>query len=770
MRNPYQNYDQYPSHLVDPLEKGREWILQYCKAAYGDYTSVNRGSFFNNRNAYYRLKEYAQGNQSINKYKRVMGVDGDSDETWLAIDWSILPILPKYRRIALGKLNKIDYNITAQAIDPVAVEEKEDYFANVKAKLMMKETLVQQGMPNLAQNPKLALGPQDPKTPDEIALMENYTYKHAMSIEMEQAIRLVFEQNDVSEIRKRLKEDLFDFGVAAVKEFIDPANNQVRMRRVNPSNVIISHCSKNDFSDASHVGEIYEMTIQDLKRMAGNQFSEEEYQDIAGKVLNQYGNPRAYPANTPHFQGYDKFKVQVLDIEIMSVDDIVFESRIDRRGNKVFARAKYQDRNKRKQKYKRTSYKVVYRGKWIIGTDYIFNFGKLNDQKRKKNQMTETSFSYHLYAPDMHNMKCLGILEQCVTIADSIQIAHYRLQNVINSARPKGIMIELGALEDVALGSGGADMTPMQILDLYNQTGTLVYRRNDLSGRPTNYRPIEELENGIGRDASAYYQIIQQQIQMLQQITGLNQFTDGSTPPERALNQTAQLAAQATNNSLSYIIDGDRHLLESVAKSVVIRVQDLASGGNLKGYVSSLGQESVNFFKASAKLSVHDFGIIIEDRPDDEGRARLMQLVQASLGQGALNMEDAALIEDTPSLRVAQQILAFRMRMRKKEEEQKAMQQQQTNSQMQQQAAQAAEQAKQQTIQLEHQQKMELAAAQFEADKQLLEMKLRYQRELENMRQGVKVGLGIREMDTVSPDVPTPGAPSTDVDGIQMEL
>jgi len=148
----------------------------------------------------------------------------------------------------------------------------------------------------------------------------------------------------------------------------------------------------------------------------------------------------------------------------------------------------------------------------------------------------------------------------------------------------------------------------------------------------------------------------------------------------------------------------------------------------------------------------------------------LMQLVQASLGQGALNMEDAALIEDTPSLRVAQQILAYRMRMRKKEEEQKAMQQQQTNSQMQQQAAQAAEQAKQQTIQLEHQQKMELAAAQFEADKQLLEMKLRYQRELENMRQGVKVGLGIREMDTVSPDVPTPGAPSTDVDGIQMEL
>ena len=770
MRNPYQNYDQYPSHLVDPLEKGREWILQYCKAAYGDYTSVNRGSFFNNRNAYYRLKEYAQGNQSINKYKRVMGVDGDSDETWLAIDWSILPILPKYRRIALGKLNKIDYNITAQAIDPVAVEEKEDYFANVKAKLMMKETLVQQGMANLAQNPKLALGPQDPKTPDEIALMENYTYKHAMSIEMEQAIRLVFEQNDVSEIRKRLKEDLFDFGVAAVKEFIDPANNQVRMRRVNPSNVIISHCSKNDFSDASHVGEIYEMTIQDLKRMAGNQFSEEEYQDIAGKVLNQYGNPRAYPANTPHFQGYDKFKVQVLDIEIMSVDDIVFESRIDRRGNKVFARAKYQDRNKRKKKYKRTSYKVVYRGKWVIGTDYMFNFGKLNDQKRKKNQMTETSFSYHLYAPDMHNMKCLGILEQCVTIADSIQIAHYRLQNVINSARPKGIMIELGALEDVALGSGGADMTPMQILDLYNQTGTLVYRRNDLSGRPTNYRPIEELENGIGRDASAYYQIIQQQIQMLQQITGLNQFTDGSTPPERALNQTAQLAAQATNNSLSYIIEGDRHLLESVAKSVVIRVQDLASGGNLKGYVSSLGQESVNFFKASAKLSVHDFGIIIEDRPDDEGRARLMQLVQASLGQGALYMEDAALIEDTPSLRVAQQILAFRMRMRKKEEEQKAMQQQQTNSQMQQQAAQAAEQAKQQTIQLEHQQKMELAAAQFEADKQLLEMKLRYQRELENMRQGVKVGLGIREMDTVSPDVPTPGAPSTDVDGIQMEL
>ena len=60
----------YPSHQIDPREKGKDWCLQYAKAAWSDYTNHSTQSFHNNRGHYAKIKDYAQGNQSINKYKQ----------------------------------------------------------------------------------------------------------------------------------------------------------------------------------------------------------------------------------------------------------------------------------------------------------------------------------------------------------------------------------------------------------------------------------------------------------------------------------------------------------------------------------------------------------------------------------------------------------------------------------------------------------------------------------------------------------------------------
>ena len=84
----------YPSHLVSNEEKNRSWILQYCKAAWQEYQGVNAGSFYHARWKHHRTKEYAMGNQPINKYKPVLGVTEDTNESWLNIDWSVLPIIP----------------------------------------------------------------------------------------------------------------------------------------------------------------------------------------------------------------------------------------------------------------------------------------------------------------------------------------------------------------------------------------------------------------------------------------------------------------------------------------------------------------------------------------------------------------------------------------------------------------------------------------------------------------------------------------------------
>jgi hypothetical protein len=730
---------EFPSHLIDPREKGRDWILQYCKAAWSSFENDNpREIFYHARFRYEVQKSYAMGNQSINKYRPLMGVDEESNEDWLNIDWSVIPVVPKFRRIALGKLNKVDYNIVATPIDALANEETDKYFREIKAKLVLRDA-AKNIDPNMLEAPALRIMPNEAKDLEELEMQMNYTWKHQAAIEAEEGIKLVFNQNQIDKAREIVKADIFDHGVGGYKEYID-SNGAVKIRVIQPRNIIINHCKRADFKDAQYIGEIIEMTIADLRQMAGNQFSDDEYQEIAKKYIGQLGNPKEWPSSLSIYnKGYDKFRIRVLDMEFFSVNQMVFEKRVNSKGNKVFARAKFEERNKRKDKFERVAYKVVYNGKMILGTDYIFDYGLATDMKRAKSSLMDTELSYHLFAPEFFDMKAYGMMEQLIPIADAIQIAWYRLQNAINQSRPKGIMIEMGGLEDIPLGSGGKKLEPMAVLDLYNKTGTLVYRKMDAQGRMTNVKPIEELENGLGRDVMNYWGIIQNNIQMLRDITGLNELTDGSTPDPRTLTTVANLANESTNNALAHIVSADRRLLESLAGAVILRLQDMVQRGPVEGYVKALGSNTMKFISVSSKLSMHEIGIMLEDKPTNDQRNMLLNQVQSMSAQGMMDIEDAIIIQNTDNLKVAQQLLAYKIKKRKEEEQAKAERQMQMNSQVQQQSAQAAEQAKQQTIQLEGQVKSQIIQVEKQLEAELLKMKYEYELQLEQMRQSGKV-------------------------------
>lgn len=730
----------YPSHLIDPREKGREWIMQYCKAAWRSFEKdIPRDMFYHARFKYEIQKHYANGNQPINKYKPLMGVDEDARETNLNIDWSVIPIIPKFRRIALGKLNKVDYNIVATPVDSLANNEINDYFGMMKAKLALREA-AKKIDPQLLESPELQLSQDDAKDLEELEIKRNYTFKHNMSIEAEQAIKVVFEQNGITALREKVREDLFDHGVGGYKEWID-SNGAIKIRAINPRNIVTSYCRNGDFSDVQHMGEVLELSISDLKQMAGSQFTDEEYEDIARNVAGRFGNPRDWPTSLSVYnRGYDTFKIRVLDLEFYSVNESVYEQRVDRRGNVVYARGRYEDRNRRKEKYERIAYKVVYKAKWIMDTEYMFDYGLMTDMKRAKSSLMDTRLSYHIISPQFYDMKGYGMMDQLIPIADQIQISWYRMQNAINQSRPKGIMIEMGALEDIPLGSGGTKLTPMKVLDLYNKTGTLVYRKMDQQGRMTNYKPIEELENGLGRDVMNYWQMINNNIQLLRDVTGINEMTDGSTPDPRTLTTVAKLAYEGTNNALNHIVAGERKILQQLANDIILRIQDVAANVGISGYVNSLGSATMKFFKTSPALSLYEFGIILDDKPTDDQKAMLMQQVQAGQMNQLLDIEDVIIIQNTDNLKVAQQLLAYKIKKRREQIQQESMQQQQMNAQVQTQSAQAAEQAKQQTLSVEMQLKAEMLKLEKEYDLKLMSVKYDFEIKLEQIRQSGKIG------------------------------
>lgn len=165
----------------------------------------------------------------------------------------------------------------------------------------------------------------------------------------------------------------------------------------------------------------------------------------------------------------------------------------------------------------------------------------------------------------------------------------------------------------------------------------------------------------------------------------------------------------------------------------------MVNKGGVSGYSRALGGNTIKFFKANESLALYEFGIFIEDRPTDEQRAMLMQQVQAGQVNNMLDIEDAIIIQNTDNLKVAQQLLAYKIKKRREQMQQEAMQQQQMNAQVQQQSSEAAEQAKQQTLQVEAQVKSQLIQVEKELDLKLLETKYQYELKLEEMRQTGKI-------------------------------
>ena len=712
----------FPSHTIDPEKKDKKWIAQYLKAAWTDYSAYYPSQLYNGRDKYHEIKLYMHGKQSISRYKKLLNPRdvANDDQSWININWDVLPIIPKFRRIALATLLKADYNISIDAIDPVAQDDKNQFYADNAAKIILRDEFKKQGVDeDLVPPPDV-----DAANLTELDMYMNYSYKHRMAVEMEQALQLVMNLNKFENERNKVIEDLHDYGIGGYKEYFDAQGN-IKIRRVNPTNMVMSYTTDPYFKDIQYVGEVTEMTIADLKQIAGDDITEEQYAMIAEKFVNKVMTPSSMrDLNSTYNRVYDGFRVRVLELEFYSYNSIILEERVNSKGNVVVGRASKIKGNRKDKKYSKTDYKVVYTGKWVVGSDVFFDCKLATNMKRAKSSLTDTSLSFHIAAPDIYQMSTYSLGDQMKTIADQIQIAWYKLQNVMLRARPRGIMIELGALENVPIGRGGKALKPMEIIDLYNQTGNLVYRRLSDDGTASNYKPIEELDNGIGNEATQYFNIIKQNIDLLRDILGFNEITDGSTPDPRTLNGVAKLASESTNNSLDYIKRAERDLIERLCYDLTLRIQDSALNGSINGYVRALGSSSVQFFKLDPEVSAYECGLIVSQKPTEYEREKLARRIEQAIQSGQITLADAMMVENLDNLKYAELLLGYKIKKNEEEKQQKALEMQQMNGQIQQQSAQAAEAAKQQTIQLEISLKSQLLQLEKQLESQLLAMKL----------------------------------------------
>lgn len=696
----------YPPHDINPAKKDMAWGIKYAKAAWSDWNyTIPRTCFFNAADKYQELRLYAQGKQPINKYKKLMGIDEQTNNTMLVVDWSVRPIIPKLRDIVISKMMQREYNIVCTPIDPQAKSELDQFYADTKARIAMRKVMEQQA-PELATHPMLQPQQGEPLDFEELEMRIEFGEQFNRSRDAEQAIQLGFYWNDYRLFRRSCHENWFDCGPAGYKAWLG-RDNRPKFRSVNPEAVVTSYCRKPDFSDMVHAGEVIDVPLIDLATLKddnGNTvFSGEQIQYIKENIAGNWANPSLIGRNTNYYRPYDKQMVKVLDLQFYSYNELNFERNVNRRGNVMFNEADWEKRNNKKDKYLRKRIKVVYEIKWIIGTDLAYDFRLKKDMKRSVDptKMAETTLDYKFYAPSFYEMRTLSYMERLIPLADDYQMTIYRIQNMVNRMVPNGWWLDLDALENVALDKGGTNMKPVDLLQMFFETGILAGRSRDVMGDNVNYKPIIPVDNNSYEQLRVMYEHMQLLLMQMKEIIGLNELTDASTPNPKTLNGVANIAVDSTNNSLYPLHFAERFLVEQLASDVMILMQQAIRKGPVEGFAKALNTNAIHFIKVSEELSLRDYGIMIEERPTDDQRQLLLMQIQQDQALGLLDSADALYILNVYNVKQAQQMLAYKVRKNKEAQAKEKMLINQQTIEGQQQSAMMAEQMKQQTLQVE---------------------------------------------------------------------
>lgn len=723
----------YPPHDINPRDKDMNWGIRYAKAAWSDWNyTVPRTCFFNAADKYQELRLYAQGKQPINKYKKLMNVDEQTNNTWLTVDWSVRPIVPKLRDIVISKMIQREYNIVCTPIDPEAKGELDQFYADTKAKIAMRKVVEQQA-PELASHPMLQPQQGDPLDFEELEMRMEFGEQFNRSKDAEQAIQLAFYWNNFRLFRREIHGDWFDCGPSGYKAWLDK-DNRPKFRKPNPEAVITNYCRFPDFRDMIHAGEVVDVSLIDLAAMKdddGNTvFSDEQIQLIKENIAGNWANPSLVGRNTNYYRPYDKQMVKVLDMQFFSYNELNYERNVNRRGNVMFNEADWEKRNNKKDKYLRKRIKVVYEIKWIIGTDLAYDFRLKKDMRRSRDpkKMAETTLDYKFYAPSFYEMRTLSYMERLMPLVDEYQMTNYKIQNALNRMVPNGWWIDLDALENVALNKGGTNLKPVDLLQMFYETGVLAGRSKDVMGDNVNYKPVIPIDNNSYEQLRVMYEHMQIVLAQMQSIIGLNELTDGSTPNPKTLNGVASIAVDSTNNSLYPLQFAERFLVEQLANDVMMLMQQAVKKGPVEGFAKALNTNSLHFIKVSEELPLREYGIMLDEKPTDDQKQLLLMQIQQDQAAGLLDSADALYIMNVYNVKQAQQMLAYKVRKNKEAAEKAKMMINQQTIQGQQQSAMMTEQAKQQTLQMEWSLKMQYMERekQLEAMLQDRELQIKY--------------------------------------------
>ena len=733
--------DYFPSQVVSDLEKlSYEYGLKVAKAIEQEWFNEDQTvyRYSSNRNDFHNLRLYARGEQPIQKYKDELSINGDL--SYLNLDWKPVPIIPKFVDIVVNGIAERTYDIKAYSQDPFGVAQRTQYMESVMRDIRTKDfsEMVQQQLGlNLFENDPEEL----PETEEEFAIHMQLTYKQSIEIAEEQALAVLMEGNNYELIKKRFYYDLTVLGIGAVKTGFNTSDG-VTVDYVDPANLVYSYTESPYFDDIYYVGEVKEIPVNELVKQFPHLTNSELEEILSIQGITRSRNTRKVDT--------DKNKVQILYFNYKTYMNEVYKVKETGTGSqKIIPKddsfSPPKDKEGEYDKMQR-SIECLYEGAFILGTNKLLKWGMAKNMLRPKSNFTKVKMNYAIVAPRMYNGKIESLVRRITGFADTIQITHLKLQQVLSRMIPDGIYLDADGLAEIDLGNG-TNYNPQEALNMFFQTGSVIGRSFTQDGDMNPGKvPIQEIQSGNGgAKLQSLISTYNYYLQMIRDVTGLNEARDASIPDKNALVGVQKLAAANSNTATRHILQSGLFLTAEVAECLSLRISDvLEYSPTADAFVQSIGAHNVATLEEIQDLYLYDFGLFIELAPDEEEKMLLENNIQQALAQQSIDLEDAIDIRDIKNVKLANQLL--KLRRRKKIERDQQVQQQniqaqaQANMQTQQQSAQLEVQKQSAISQAEGQ--LEALKAQLDAQKlvqeadikkQLMELEFNYNMQLKGM-------------------------------------
>jgi hypothetical protein len=737
----HYNNRNFPSQVVSDTEKvSYEYGLKIGKAIESEWFDQGIGSsrWRSNQDNFHNLRLYARGEQSVQKYKDELSINGDL--SYLNLDWKPVPIIPKFVDILVNGITQINYDIKTYSQDPYGLGKRTEYMEAVLKDMRRREF---NDFAKQSFNVDLYTSDPEqlPETEEELKLHMQLTYKQGIELAEEQAISTLLAGNNYDLTKRRFYYDLATIGIGAIKTSFNTSEGVV-IDYVDPANLIYSYSESPYFEDIYYVGEVKTIPVNELLK----EFPFLEHEDLEEILSKKPFNRDGYNRRD-HSEG-DNNTVQVLYFNYKTYMNEVYKTKQTASGSEKMIPKddSFNPPGGMEGNFDKLSRSIecLYEGAMILGTEKLLKWEMAKNMLRPKSDFTKVKMNYSMVAPRMYEGRIESLVSRITGFADMIQLTHLKLQQVLAKMVPDGVYLDADGLAEIDLGNG-TNYNPQEALNMYFQTGSVIGRSFTSEGDMNPGKiPIQEISSGqgAGNKMQALIGNYNYYLQMIRDVTGLNEARDGSMPDKYSLVGIQKLAAANSNVATRHILESGLFLTAELAECLSLRISDILEYSPTRdAFIKTMGMHNVSTLKEMSELHLYDFGIFIELAPSDEEKQLLENNIQMSIQQGGVDLEDAIDIREIKNIKLANQVL--KIRRKKKLERDQMMQQQniqaqaQANAQQQQAAAQAETQ-KQQTLiqsqisleQAKSQMKMQSLAQETEFKKQLMQLEFQYSMQL----------------------------------------